>query len=104
MSLRAAFLSLPACAHLLRGEGSHICENCQTYYHSQGGPRCQMTRSAGNPHVRESPILAPVRRPRMKAAGLQCLLRLLFPTPKSAHFPVWSFHGKSDDPNMGTSP
>ena len=58
---------------------------------------CQMTRSAGNPHIRESRISAPVG-PRMQAAGLQCLLRLPFPTPKSAHFPVRRFPGKSGHP------
>ena len=38
-------------------------------------------------HIWESRILAPVR-PSMRAAGLQCLLRLRFPTPKFAHLLV----------------
>ena len=47
-------------------------------------PHFQMTRSAGNPHNRESRILAPVR-PRIQAAGLQCLLQLLLSRPPNRH-------------------
>ena len=53
----------------------------------------------GNPHIRESRILAP-GRPRMRAAGLQCLKLLLAvasPDPQTRAFPgtqvsrkIWS--------------
>ena len=43
----------------------------------------------GNPHIRESRILAPVR-PRMQAAGLRCLklqIAVASPDPQTCTFP-----------------
>ena len=53
----------------------------------------------GNPHIGEGRTLAP-GRPRMQADGLRCLLRSLFPTRTSAHFPVQSFPRESGHPTL----
>ena len=57
----------------------------------------QLAQDSDDQIIREICILASVR-PRMQAAGLQCPLRLLFPTRKPVHFPVRSFPGKSGQP------
>ena len=49
--------------------------------------------SRGNPHIRESCILAPVR-PRMQAADLRCLMlqiAVAFPKPQARAFPGTKF-------------
>ena len=58
----------------------------------------------GDPHIRESRILAPVR-PRMQAAGLQCLMlqiAVAFPNPQTRTFPGTEFSQKSGHPMIGT--
>ena len=62
----------------------------------------QMTRSSGNPHVRENRILAPVR-PRMQAAGLQCLklqIAVAFPDPQARAFPGTELSRKTRSPKL----
>ena len=55
----------------------------------------------GNPHIRESRISAPVR-PRMQAAGLQCLklqIAVAFPDPQTRAFRGTQVSRKTRSPN-----
>ena len=66
----------------------------------------QMTRSdhQGNPNIRESRTLAPVR-PSMQAAGLQCLklqLAVAYPDTQTCAFPGTEFSRKIRSPNSGS--
>ena len=63
----------------------------------------QMTRSAGESGQQGSAAHWPQMRPRMQAAGSQCLLGLLFPNPQIRACPCMELSQKTRSPKVNNT-